>query len=203
LEVISVPAPTPADLGPLAALVGTWEGTDGLDLAFNNESGKVKETPFRERVVMNPFGPVDNGSQCLFGLDYRMAAWRDDDPDPFHTEVGYWLWDEADGQVMRCFMVPRGSTLIAGGRAKPDSTSFSMQAEVGSESYGILSNLYLAASARTTLYQCTVELGDGTWSYDETTTVELTRMPGTPFAHTDRNTMHRVADGASGPVAAK
>lgn len=188
-----MPAPDLADLGPLAALAGTWEGADGLDVAFNNETGKVKETPYRERVVLSPFGPVDNGTQCLFGLDYRMSAWRDDEEDPFHTEVGYWLWDAAAGQVMRCFMVPRGSTLIAGGPAKADSTHFSMQAEVGSESYGILSNLYLAASARTTLYQCQVEVGDGTWGYEETTTVELSRMPGTPFAHTDRNTLRRVA----------
>lgn len=189
-----MPVPTAADLGPLAALVGTWEGADGIDLAFNNESGKVKETPFRERVVMNPFGPVDNGTQCLFGLDYRMAAWRAGEDDPFHTEVGYWLWDAADRQVMRCFMVPRGSTLLAGGQADADSRTFSMQATVGSESYGILSNQYLAASARTTLYQCTVVLGDDSWSYDETTTVELARMPGTPFAHTDKNTLVRVAE---------
>ena len=142
---------------------------------------RCSETPFRERVVINPFGPVDNGTQCLFGLDYRMAAWRDDEEDPFHTEVGYWLWDAADGQVMRCFMVPRGVHAHRRrpclGRHRPAS---SMQAEVGSESYGILSNLYLSASARTVLYQCTVELGDGTWSYDETTTVELAQMPGTP-----------------------
>jgi hypothetical protein len=189
-----VPAPNPADLGPFAGLAGTWEGEGGLDVAFNNETGKVKETAYRERVVLNPFGPVDNGNQCLFGLDYRMAAWRDGEEDPFHTEVGYWLWDAADGQVMRCFMVPRGSTLIAGGPAKADSTHLVMQAEVGSESYGILSNLYLAASARTTLYQCQMDIGADSWSYEQTTTVELARMPGTPFAHTDKNTLHRVAE---------
>jgi hypothetical protein len=189
-----VPVPTPTDLGPLAGLAGTWEGSDGLDIAFNNESGKVKETPFRERVVFNPFGPVDNGNQCLFGLDYRMAAWRAGEEDPFHTEVGYWLWDAADGQVMRCFMVPRGSTLIAGGPAKADSKQLTMQAEVGSESYGILSNLYLASAARTVLYQCSVTVGDDVWTYDETTTVELAKQPGVPFAHTDTNTLKRVAE---------
>lgn len=188
-----MPVPTAADLGPLAPLVGTWEGADGLDIAFNNESGKVRETPFRERVVFNPFGPVDNGPQCLYGLDYRMAAWRAGEDDPFHTEVGYWLWDANDGQVMRCFTVPRGSTLIAGGPAKADSTRVTLQAEVGSEAYGILSNLYLAAAARTVRYQCTVEIGDGTWSYDQTTTVELAKQPGVPFAHTDKNTLLRVA----------
>ena len=189
-----MPAPNPADLGPLAPLCGTWEGADGLDVAFNNETGKVRETPYRERVVFNPFGPVDNGNQSLFGLDYRMAAWRDGDEDPFHTEVGYWLWDAADGQVMRCFMVPRGSTLIAGGPAKADSTKLVLQAEIGSESYGILSNIYLAGQARTVLDQCSVDVGDETWSYEQTTTVELAKMPGMPFAHTDTNTLKRVAE---------
>src|SRR5205085_5977235 len=149
-----------AEWGPLAALIGEWEGDQGLDFAYANAEGKVKDTPYREKTSMKPFGPVENGSQVLFGLDYRMAAWRGTEEDPFHTEVGYWLWDAADGQVMRCFMVPRGSVLIAGGQAKADSTTFSMQAEVGAESYGILSNLYLAASARTTLYQCSVTIGD-------------------------------------------
>ena len=189
-----MPAPDPADLGPLARLAGTWEGNDGLDVAFNNATGKVKETPFRERVVFNPFGPVDNGVQTLFGLDYRMAAWRDGEEDPFHTEVGYWLWDAADGQVMRCFMVPRGSVLMAGGPAAADSQRLLMRAECGSESYGILSNLYLSGAARTVLYECTVDIGEDSWSYDETTTVELAKMPGTPFSHTDRNTLKRVVE---------
>lgn len=189
-----MPAPDPAQLGPLARLAGTWEGADGLDVAFNNESGKVRETPFRERVLLSPFGPVDNGDQCLYGLDYRMAAWRAGEEDPFHTEVGYWLWDAGAGQVMRCFMVPRGSTLLAGGAATPDSTELTLRAEAGSETYGILSNQYLSAAARTVRFECRITIGEDTWSYDETTTVELARMPGTPFAHTDRNTLKRTAE---------
>jgi len=35
---------------------------------------------------------VDNGSQSLYGLDYKSAMWRWDEENPFHTEVGYWLW---------------------------------------------------------------------------------------------------------------
>ena len=75
--------------------------------------GEIGETKFREKVSMKAFGPVDNGTQHLYGLDYRMAAWRAGEENPFHTEVGYWLWDGETGEVMRCFMVPRGSTLIA------------------------------------------------------------------------------------------
>lgn len=180
-------------LGPLAPLVGEWEGDQGVDVSFHNDVGQVIETPYRERTTFSPFGPVDNGPQALYGLDYRMAAWRGEEIDPFHTEVGYWLWDARDQQVMRCFVVPRGNALIAGGLCRAEDRSFTMQAEVGSESYGVLSNVHLAAQARTTLFQVRIDVhDDGSWSYDETTSVELARVPGEVFAHTDRNTLHRV-----------
>jgi len=181
-----------SEWGPLAALAGTWEGDQGVDVAYMHAKGAIGETPFRERITFNPFGPVDNGSQALYGLDYRMSAWRGDEVDPFHTEVGYWLWDAADGQVMRCFMVPRGSTVLAGGPAAADATSFTMAADCGSETYGILSNAYLAKEARTVRYEVTVELdGPDTFTYRSTTTIEHTRCDG-PLAHTDTNTLHRI-----------
>ena len=33
-----MPTPTAVQLGPLAALVGTWEGDDGLDVSFHNDT---------------------------------------------------------------------------------------------------------------------------------------------------------------------
>lgn len=177
--------------GPLAALIGEWEGEGGLDVSFHNEEGSVGETPYREKITMKPFGPVDNGTQHLYGLDYRMAAWRAGEEDPFHTEVGYWLWDGATGQVMRCFMVPRGSTVLAGGDAAAGDTAFTMKATVGSEVYGILSNPYLAEKARTKEYTCTVTVaGPDAWSYEECTTYD--HAIGGTIAHTDRNSLRRV-----------
>ena len=182
-----------SEFGPLAALAGTWEGDQGLDVAFQHSKGAIGETPYRERATFAPFGPVDNGNQSLFGLDYRMSAWRGDEENPFHTEVGYWLWDASEGQVMRCFMVPRGSTILAGGPATADATTFTMQAEVGSETYGILSNQYLAQLARTTLYQVVVDLStEGTFAYRQTTTIDHARLDE-PLQHTDSNTLYRVA----------
>jgi hypothetical protein len=138
---------------------------------------------------MKPFGPVDNGVQHLYGLDYRMAAWRTnvEEENPFHTEVGYWLWDGATGEIMRCFMVPRGSTILAGGVAKAGDTSFTMEASCGNEVYGILSNKYLSEKARTRKYVCTITIDGTTWSYDETTTYD--HAIGGEIAHTDRNTL--------------
>ena len=97
--------------GPLAGLIGEWEGSEGLDVAFHNAKGALGETKYRERVTLDPFGPVDNGSQRLYGLDYRMSAWRENEDSPFHTEIGYWLWDAELQHVMRCFMVPRGTAV--------------------------------------------------------------------------------------------
>ncbi|HVV48494.1 MAG TPA: heme-binding beta-barrel domain-containing protein [Polyangia bacterium] len=175
--------------GPLAQLIGEWEGERGLDVSFHNATGRLTETKFRERVSLVPFGPVANGAQQLYGLDYRMSAFRLAEEAPFHTEVGYWLWDAADGQVLRCFMVPRGTTVLAGGAARPDDTRFSLEANVGSESYGILSNLYLAARARTTKYTCQVVVEPGGFSYESCTT--YVHATGGVIAHTDRNILHR------------
>jgi hypothetical protein len=182
------------ELGPLATLVGTWEGAQGLDVAYANAKGAVIETPYRERASFGPFGPVDNGRQALFGLDYRMSAWRlGEEGDPFHTEVGYWLWDGTTSQVMRCFMVPRGVAVLAGGTAAADARSFTMKAESGSETYGIVQNHYLYQAARTLRYEVTIDIGDdGTFSYAENTVVELTAL-GSTLDHTDRNTLHRIA----------
>jgi hypothetical protein len=176
--------------GPLGALVGEWEGDGGLDVSFHNATGRVAETKFRERVTLAPFGPVNNGSQCLYGLDYRMSAWRVNETDAFHTEVGYWLWDADGGHVLRCFMVPRGTTVLAGGTARPGDASFSVEANAGSETYGILSNLYLAARARTTKYACKIVAAGDTFSYDSNTTVA--HSTGGTIAHTDRNTLRRL-----------
>jgi hypothetical protein len=181
----------PLELGPLRGLAGVWEGDEGLDVAYANARGLVVETPFRERAEFKPFGPVDNGQQVLFGLDYRMAAWRADEEMPFHTEVGYWLWDAAEGQVMRCFMVPRGSTILAGGAATADAATFTLAAEVGSESYGILSNLYLAKLARSTSYRATISIDGDVWSYDQETLIEHARWHEV-VCHTDRNRLRRV-----------
>jgi hypothetical protein len=173
-------------------LAGTWEGDQGLDEAFSNAEGKVIETPYREKMILNPFGPVDNGSQVLYGLDYRTSAWRGDEENPFHTEVGYWLWDAAERQVMRCFMVPRGYTVLAGGTAGPDDTTFTMAATAGSETYGILSNRYLSEKARSISYEVTVTVtGDDSFGYDETTTIQHARHADLVI-HTDRNSLHRV-----------
>ena len=178
--------------GPLAAMAGDWEGEGGLDAAFSHSQGKVLDTPYLEKLSFKPFGPVDNGAQSLYGLDYKTAMWRGDEENPFHTEVGYWLWDAATGEVVRGFVVPRGITVLAGGVATADAKSFALSARAGDPHYSIGENKYLAKNASTLSYDVTITINDdGTWGYDETTMLKMKEFPE-PFAHTDRNTLRKV-----------
>ena len=176
-------------LGPLAALAGTWEGDAGLDIS--RIKSKKKETKYRERCVFEPLGPVNNGPQALYGLRYSMTAWRLGEQDPFHEELGYWLWDGDRKQVLRCFMVPRGVLVNAGGDAEKDSKHFHLEAEVGSETYGILSNQYLDETYKTKKYILDVDIRDGNFSYKENTQLWIP-IDKAIFDHTDQNVLQRV-----------
>jgi hypothetical protein len=79
----------------------------------------------------------------------------------------------------------------AGGRRRaPDDTRFFLEANLGSESYGILSNRYLAERARTTRYTCEVVVEGDIFQYDSRTT--YLHAQGGVIAHTDRNTLRRL-----------
>jgi hypothetical protein len=177
--------------GPLGLMAGEWESeSGGLDTAFSHAQAKVLGTPYREKCSMKPFGPVDNGSQHLYGLDYRSAMWRGDEDNPFHTEVGYWLWDGATGEILKGFVVPRGITTLAGGTASADATKFTLRADLGHKLYSIGENQYLANHASTLSYEVTITLGQDTWSYEESTMLKMSEL-GEPLNHTDHNTLRR------------
>ncbi len=94
------------------------------------------------------------------------------------------MWDATDGQVMRCFLIPRGSALIAGGPVAADATSFTLGSEVGSETYGILSNQFLAAQARCVRYEVVIDASEeGVFRYEEVSLIEHGKLDRAPQPH--------------------
>ena len=175
------------NLGPLAALAGIWEGDQGVDVS-PSAKGPV-ETKFRERITFEPMGPVVNGPQVLYGLRYATVAWPLGDDTPFHEEVGYWLWDPQAQQVMRCFTVPRGVVVNAGGPADSKARSFEMAAKLGSETFGVMSNPFLDEAFKTVRYDLKVSIHDESrFSYSEDTQMEIHGQPEI-FHHQDQNTL--------------
>lgn len=179
-------------LGPLASLAGVWEGDKGADVAPSDDRG-TERNAFRERLSFEPFGPVKNHEQELYGLRYSTVAWRLDEDAPFHEETGYWLWDATAKQVLRCFIVPRGVTVLAGGTVEADAKSFAISADAGSDTYGICSNKFLDREFKTVRYELTITVhGHDSFSYREDTQLKIKGQKEL-FHHTDANTVKRVA----------
>lgn len=179
------------DLGPLGGLIGEWEGSRGDDIAPGGDRG-IKNNKYRETVSFTPIGRVDNHEQILFGLRYHKKAWRIGEPDPFHEDGGYMLWDAHERQVMRCFVVPRGIAVIAGGTVEPGATEFALRADVGSTTYGICSNRFLDREFRTVRFDIKLTLHNGdSFTYEEDTQLQM-KGRAEIFHHTDSNTLHRV-----------
>lgn len=179
-------------LGPLAALAGIWEGNKGDDTAPSDDRGTEKNL-FRERMSFEPFGPVNNHEQELYGLRYSTVAWRIGEVDAFHEETGYWLWDAKEKQVMRCFLVPRGVSVIAGGTAEDSAKSFRLVAEAGSVVYGICSNPFLDREFKTVRYELDVKIeSDGSLVYEEDTQIQM-KGQSQIFHHVDKNRLKKVS----------
>ncbi|MCU7940485.1 MAG: FABP family protein [gamma proteobacterium symbiont of Bathyaustriella thionipta] len=178
------------NLGPLAPLAGVWESDKGVDVSRIH--GKETTTKFREKIVFEPLGPVNNGPQALYGLRYSTLCWRLNEVDPFHEELGYWLWDKDRNQVLRSFTIPRGVVVNAGGYVEEDSKSFRLEAELGSETYGILSNRYLDDSYKTKRYYLEITINDdNSFSYKENTQLWIP-IDQAIFDHTDQNVLKKV-----------
>lgn len=179
------------DLGPLAKLAGSWEGVKGDDVAPSDDRG-TENNKYRELMVFEDIGLVENHEQSIYGLRYKTMAWRLGEDNPFHEEVGYWLWDGKEKQVMRCFIIPRGVTVLAGGTAEPGASAFNLVAEIGSDTYGICSNKFLDKEFKTVRYELNVSFQDDeNFSYDETSVLKMKGREQL-FRHTDKNTMRRV-----------
>src|SRR5262245_12306700 len=122
--------------GPLASLAGTWQGSVGDDTAPDDDRG-IEKNAFREQIIFTPTGIAANHEQILYVLNYERTAWRLREEEPFHKQLGYWIWDPAAKQVMHSFMIPRGLTVLAGGSAEADSTVLNVSAVAGSATFGI------------------------------------------------------------------
>ena len=178
------------NLGPLAPLAGTWQGDQGTDVSRIHSKETV--TKYREKAVFSPIGPVNNGPQKLYGLRYSMTAWPLDSDDAFHEELGYWLWDKEHKQVLRSFMVPRGVLVNAGGHVEDGAKSFHLEAECGSETYGIMSNKFLDETYKTKLYFVDVTIhDDDKFSYKQDTQLWIP-VNQAIFHHTDENALVKV-----------
>lgn len=181
------------DYGPLAALIGTWEGEKGVDIA--PEPDGEERNLYYEKILYEAIGDVTNAeSQVLAVLRYHQVVRRKSNSKVFHNETGYWSYDASSGVIMHSLTIPRGVALLAGGGAETasdGSIEIKVAASVDSDEWGIVQSPFMQQNARTTAFNHRVTVNGDEMSYDETTVLEIY---GKTFDHTDRNRLTRTGE---------
>ena len=177
------------DYGPLASLIGTWHGDEGMDIA--PDSAGIEENPYFETLVFVPIGRVTNANdQVLVGLRYHQCVSRKSNRRPFHDQVGYWLWEAPTGSIAQSLLIPRAVGLLAAGRwsAGPGPVVLEVASAGDDASWGVVQSPFMRENARTVSFRHRMVVDGGTLTYDETTIVDIY---GKRFEHTDTNTLTR------------
>ena len=181
------------EYGPLSFFIGNWNS--GKDWTGENQapspSRATENTKFRQETKFEAMDIIKNHEQTLYPLRYYTIAWEEGSKNPFHEEVGYWIWDPADKQVLKSFIVPRGVSVNAGGTVQLKDQTFKLTASLGSETYGICSNKFLNIEFKTVGYELEISKIDGdSFSYSENTMIKIKGQEKI-FDHTEKNTMFR------------
>ena len=202
-DIYTEPSPvdcnTLANLGPLRALAGVWQGVRGLDV--KPKADGPRRQAYVERLELQPIDPQTNGPQLLYGLRYHLHVTKPEQTKTYHEQVGYWLWEPATGSIVHTVSIPRGVTLMASGQAAADATSFRLRARKGDAHFGICSTPFLGYAFDTIEFGIEITVhADGSWTYAEDTVLKL---PGQTelFHHTDSNTLVRLEAALPNPLA--
>ncbi len=180
---------TEIDYGPLAVLIGAWEGARGEDIA--PEPDGVENNPYYETIVFEATGDVTNAeSQTLVALHYRQVVKRRSNDKVFHDETGYWMWDAESDTIMHSLAIPRAVTLLAGGSARKDGNAIVLEvaAKLDDPDWGIIQSPFMRENAKTTAFTHTIIVTGDELSYMETTMLDIY---GRSFEHTDKNVLTR------------
>ncbi len=178
--------------GPLAALVGSWQGTQGVDIA--PEPHGTEQNSYSEIITFEAVGNAENAeTQVLAVVRYVQRVSRLSDQKVIHDQTGYWIWDESNHTIMHSFTIPRGVCVLAGGefnseQLKGDEYNLNVRAEQGHKDWGIIQSPFMQKKARTLSFEQNIIISNNQLSYQQTM---MLKIYGKEFEHTDNNTLSR------------
>jgi len=179
--------------GPLAALIGKWEGNKGMDIAPDPEG--TEQNPYYETIVFEAGGDLTNANeQKLVIVPYVQVVSRKADNKVFHHQIGYWNWDSKTGVIMQSLTIPRGFASLAGGQfALRDNydgaLTFEVKSSIDDADWGIVQSPFLSAKAKTLAFSHKLTVNGDSLEYFESTMLQIY---GKTFDHTDTNQLSRM-----------
>ncbi len=179
------------DYGPLARLLGTWTGDQGLDVA--PEPDGVARSPYHEILEFVAAGEVTNAErQRLAAVRYHQVVRRNSTGEVFHDQVGYWLREAESGRLIQTLTIPRGVAVVAEGSAEVDG-DLARLAVAASLDNGIAQSQFMLGNARTLAFEHLIEVTGDELRYRETTLMDI--YGERRFEHTDGNVLSRDGGG--------
>ena len=202
-DIFTEPQGYPVDtlhhLGPLTGMAGIWEGVRGLDV--KPKADGPRKQAFVERIELQPIDPQTNGPQLFYGLRYHSHITKPDQVKTYHDQVGYWLWEPANNNIIHTLSIPRGMITMASGKASADARKFELVAKEDDRCAGISSNPFLDYAFRTVEFRIQVMIhDDGTWSYEQDTVLKIQNQVKL-FHHVDNNTLYKIGEATPNPLA--
>jgi hypothetical protein len=179
------------DYGPLAQLIGKWIGTKGLDRA-PDINAEPDEHTYTDELTFSVAGAAENAEeQELVAIKYHHVVRKNENGLIFHDQIGHWLYEPATGLIMHSLTIPRGVCVLAGGQiSKTDiETTFSVNAEAGSETFGIIQSPFMLEKAKTTAFSMQMTFTENQLSYKQITSLFIY---GKDFKHVDQSVLQRV-----------
>ncbi|MEZ8080256.1 heme-binding beta-barrel domain-containing protein [Enterovibrio norvegicus] len=179
------------NFGPLAQLVGTWKSDNpgGVDVSpaqANTAQGEgaPAATPLYEVMTFEVAADATNASeQYLAAIYYKQEVFRQLDDTKFHDQRGYLIYDHKNQTVYNSFCVPRGTCVVAEGKAGNDMT-------LVASSEGIAQSNFMSEKASTKGFTMNIKIDGNKLTYTETVKLDIY---GKPFSHTDSDTLVRQA----------
>ncbi len=174
------------DYGPLALLLGKWQGDKGKDVA--PEPDDVERNDYYETILFEAAGLTTNAEeQELIAVRYHQLVARKTTDKIFHNQTGFWMWEPATGLIMQSLTIPRGICLLAGGKAD-ESGKLQVRAAEDDPEWGVIQSPFMQKKARVTAFEHSMFVDREELVYEETTFLDIY---GSAFDHTDANRLTR------------
>lgn len=179
------------DYGPLAQLIGKWIGDRGLDNA-PDANADPDLSPYTDELTFAPAGPAENAEeQNVVAVRYRHVVRKLENGQIFHDQIGHWIFDPETNVIMHSLSIPRAVCLLAGGeyQEKGSASLFNVEAQAGSETYGIVQSPFMRDKATTKAFKMCLSVEGDSMQYEQTTSLHIY---GSDFEHTDKSRLARV-----------
>jgi len=176
---------------PLAKLIGTWTGDVGVDLAPKPEVDE--NNPYYEVLTIEPVDiEIENAEeQELLAVRYNQVVREKSNDKISHSETGYWIWDQNENTIMNSFSIPRGVSVLAGGKMElvRDELRLKVSVKENDSQWGIVQSPFMLKKAKTLSFTREFIVSDNRLTYSQETVLAIYHKI---FSHTDENTLSRV-----------